>query len=75
MAQALEQTNINPWVRANLGIECDETRALMPSEKQEDYSRVMRELGAASTALMEAQERYRAALAAQHALFKGLAYE
>lgn len=68
MAQG--ESQINPWVRANLEQYNEETEALIPTFMQERYRFVMAEIIDSSQVLGEAQERYAAARLNQAEFFK-----
>lgn len=55
---AAGNSQINPWVRANLERPDEETRAIIPPERHQEYAEVLGELEAAGSNLNEALVRF-----------------
>lgn len=63
-------SQINLWVRAEMHLHSEETLALIPAERHEQYAAVISELGASACALQDAQLRHTAALLARATFFE-----
>lgn len=70
-----DNSQLNPWARADLERPDAYTLSLIPEQLREHYLEVIKELGAAATNLSDAHVRYNTALEERFQFFTGIAYD